>query len=930
MAGVNPRGRGHGKASVGEAIMITDRTFFSFLNCQRKAFLQSAGMTGEQPDTDRVQIDLDRLYRRQAIGVLLGAYRPADVVVDPTSWEAIPGVPRVIVNATVGDNDLQAQLHAAEQIESKRGRRAATYAPVLFVRTNHLTRADKLLLAFQALALASVQGAIPSVGKVVHGACLKVLKLKVESLVGEVQQILGAIRAAQASPVARQLTLNGHCSACEYRVRCRQTAEAVDDLSLLRGLPLKEVEKHRARGITTVTQLSYSYRPGRRGKRRSGKARRHDHALQALAIREKKVYVLDSPAVPRTGMALYLDVEGVPDRDFYYLIGLVAVVDGASKSYSFWADDRDQVRANWQSCARLIEGFGDYTLYHYGRFELRFLDRMKGLADAEWAAAVDRIRDRSYNVLAAIYSHVYCPTYTNGLKDIGALLGAKWSAAGASGLQSLAWRLAWEARREESLKQELLKYNLEDCLALRTVTEFLQSLDIGEQHRAEEGRPPVASPEDLYPERGFRFGKPEFFCPELAYTNKCAYSDYQREKVCLRTSGALRQSQRRKQRAKKKRLRANQEIECEPPTACPACGATQVHRFGSKPVRKLVLDLKFNSSGVKRCVTSYTSARYRCWHCRKTFLAGSYNAAERVGQNLASWAIYCHVALCLSHEDVTLSLNDVFGFSFGYPILYRIKRLAAERHRPAYDRLKQKLRQGNLIHGDETKVQVQRGNGYVWAFTNLEEVVYVYTPTREGTVLDDILEGFTGVLVTDFYAAYDAVQCTQQKCLVHLARDINDDLFHNPFDEELKQLAQALVAVLKPIIDAIDRYGLKRHYLHKHKADVVRFFRRVLGMAHESEAARKYQKTLLQYREKLFVFLDHDGVPWNNNNAENALKRFASRRKIIGAAFGERGLRDYLVFLSIYQTCRNKHLSFLRFLRSGSQDLDAFAEAAGR
>jgi predicted RecB family nuclease len=910
--------------------MITDRTFFSFLNCGRKAFLQAAGNLGEQPDIDRVQLDLDALYRRRAVGVLLGAYQPADVVVDPASWAAIRGVPRVIVNVTVGGDDLQAQLHAAEQIESKCGRRAAIYTPVLFVSTNHLSPSDKLLLAFQALTLASVQGAIPPVAKIIHGDCQKILKLKVEPLLGEVRQLLSAIQAAQASSVAPRVTLNGHCSACEFRVTCRQAAEAADDLSLLRGLPLKEVEKQRARGITTVTQFSYSYRPGRRGKRRSGKARRHDHALQALAIREKKVYVLDSPTVRHTGAALYLDVEGVPDRDFYYLIGLVAVVDGTSTSYSFWADDRDQQRANWQACARLIEGFGDYTLYHYGRYELRFLDRMRGLADAEGAAAVDRIRDRSCNVLTGIHSHVYFPTYTNGLKDIGALLGAKWSAASASGLQSLAWRLAWEARREESLKQELLRYNLEDCLALRQVTEFLLSLDVGQPARPAEGGPTVASADDLHAQRGFRFGKPEFFCPELAYINKCAYSDYQREKVYLRTSPALRQSLLRKRRTEKKRLRVNQHVECERPAACPACGATQVHRFGSMPVRKLVLDLKFTSSGVKRWVTSYRSARYRCWRCRKTFLAGSYNAADRVGQNLASWAVYSHVALRLSHEDVTLSLNDVFGFSFGYPILYRIKKLASERYRPAYERLKQKLRQGNLIHGDETKAQVQRGSGYVWAFTNLDEVVYVYTPTREGTVLGDMVDGFMGVLVSDFYSAYDAVRCPQQKCLVHLARDINDDLFHNPFDEELKQLAQALVAVLKPIIDTIDRYGLKRHYLHKHKADVERFFRCVSGLTRESEVARKYQKRFLKYRDKLFVFLDHDGVPWNNNNAENALKRFVSRRKIIGAAFGERGLREYLVFLSIYQTCRNKHLSFLGFLRSSSLDLDAFAEVAGQ
>src|ERR1700758_4752500 len=144
----------------------------------------------------------------------------------------------------------------------------------------------------------------------------------------------------------------------------------------------------------------------------------------------------------------------------------------------------------------------------------------------------------------------------------------------------------------------------------------------------------------------------------------------------------------------------------------------------------------------------------------------------------------------------------------------------AEHHRATYERLKEKLRKGPLIHGDETKVLVKGHAGYVWAFTNLEEVVYVYTHTWEGTILEEMLEGFKGVLVSDFYSAYDAPKCPQQKCLIHLMRDVNDDLFHSPFDEELKQLAQGLVAVLKPIIDTIDRYGLKRHHLHKHKEDV--------------------------------------------------------------------------------------------------------------
>ena len=90
--------------------------------------------------------------------------------------------------------------------------------------------------------------------------------------------------------------------------------------------------------------------------------KKHDHSLQALAIREKTVYVAKRPEVPDGKAMIYLDVEGLPDEDFYYLISLVAVRDGACTSYSFWADDAGQQLGIWEKCARAIEDFGDYTL----------------------------------------------------------------------------------------------------------------------------------------------------------------------------------------------------------------------------------------------------------------------------------------------------------------------------------------------------------------------------------------------------------------------------------------------------------------------------------------------------------------------------------------------------------------------------------------
>jgi hypothetical protein len=112
--------------------------------------------------------------------------------------------------------------------------------------------------------------------------------------------------------------------------------------------------------------------------------------------------------------------------------------------------------------------------------------------------------------------------------------------------------------------------------------------------------------------------------------------------------------------------------------------------------------------------------------------------------------------------------------------------------------------------------------------------------------------------------------------------------------------------------------------MNKHKNDVERFYSKLVAERFTTEIARYYQNRINKYRDKLFAFLDHDGVPWNNNIAENAIKLIASRRKIIGTAFTENGIKDYLVLLSIYQTLRYRQISFWDFLLSGKTNIEKY------
>jgi hypothetical protein len=218
----------------------------------------------------------------------------------------------------------------------------------------------------------------------------------------------------------------------------------------------------------------------------------------------------------------------------------------------------------------------------------------------------------------------------------------------------------------------------------------------------------------------------------------------------------------------------------------------------------------------------------------------------------------------------------------------------------------------------------------VWAFTNLEDVAYVYAPSREGGLVHSLLKDFKGVVVSDFYAAYDALDCPQQKCLIHLIRDLNDDLMKEPFNEEMKGLVGEFAVLLKAIISTVDRFGLKAHFLRVHKESVERFFKRLANREYQTETALKCKTRLEKNRGGLFTFLDFDGVPWNNNNAEHAIKAFALLRRDFSGVATEKGIRDYLILLSICETCKSIGVSFLDFLRSGEKDIDVFADSKCR
>jgi predicted RecB family nuclease len=181
------------------------------------------------------------------------------------------------------------------------------YQPIRFSRQVHPNSAMHLLLAFDARILGHLQDVCPDIGILVCGPTFRRIRVHLRTHLDSLAAVLLQIRTQIASDSEPTLVLNRHCDICEFNQLCRAKAVEADNLTLLSGMTLKEMVRHNSKGIFSVKQLSYTFRPRRPSKRQKQQFH-HNFALQALALREKKVHVLGEGSPPVAAKALWFHV----------------------------------------------------------------------------------------------------------------------------------------------------------------------------------------------------------------------------------------------------------------------------------------------------------------------------------------------------------------------------------------------------------------------------------------------------------------------------------------------------------------------------------------------------------------------------------------------------------------------------------------------
>ena len=816
---------------------------------------------------------------------------------------------QVVLDWPVHSGVYISTLDALQVVVSRASKRII---PVRFFPELTVTERARMLLCFDAIVIESSLGPRPREGIAILGweprsttiKFSEAMRQRTEKYISELLRTssVNSDNPGRTGIVGPQIRLNAHCSVCQYQGRCFDEAKAADDLTLLSAMSSKEQDRMRNRGIFTVNQYSYTFKMRRDKKALERGRERRQHALTALAMRDQKTYVLGEPQFALAEGDVFVDVEGDLSRGFYYLIGVLQSKADKLAYTSFWANDKEQEQEMFQKLVRHLVMNGCNRIIHYGAYESDFLRKMLAKHELPTKARISLEAIGTHNLLKTIYDHIYFPCRTNSLKVIGTMAGAFWRYPKASGARANFWRIQWEVTKQVELKSRLIDYNEDDCRALAQVAETVARLC----KKSDSTVQSFSAEEAL----AHRYSRP-YACSDFDLIANAAHWDRQHNLLYV---GRRRPNKEKKAQSKHSTL-PTKTLSPQPYNFCPKCGSKL---YKTQRYARIVLDLTFRRSSVSAYRCKYVRWRLKCRAC-KTALISRCDPwpTSKFGVGLVAFFVY----ELIEHVGLARSVARMMLNVFAIRITGRyIIRSAAEFYLAAYGQILSDLQSSHVIHSDETNVRTRDGAGYVWVLCNCDSVYFYYEPTREPTTAKNLLAEYRGVAITDFYCGYDSLNCRQQKCLIHLMRDFNDDLLKQPFNNELRVIADRFSHILKTAIEAIEKQGSNRKALASIIPVAEDFVRDVceLQTADQASPLLRYKERFSTYKDRLFEFLRHDSVSWNNNFAEHAIKEFARIRDQIDGMLTPTVLRDYLVLLSVTVTCKYRDIPVLKFLASGA------------
>lgn len=337
-------------------------------------------------------------------------------------------------------------------------------------------------------------------------------------------------------------------------------------------------------------------------------------------------------------------------------------------------------------------------------------------------------------------------------------------------------------------------------------------------------------------------------------------------------------------------------------------------------------------------VTAYVHHQAWCPQCRRAVYqaAAGELPGKQIGPLTRAVAMHLRYDLQIPYRKAQHILKDLFGMPFVPASAMAFDRQATKKGLPLYEEIRVKLQASPVVHADETSWREDGQSHFVWFGGHQHLAFFQITPDRSSESAVLLLgKEFSGTLVSDDYAAYNAVEARdQQTCWAHLARAAKDiqkqmELTRPPvkaprserFLKQVKGLGSRLCELgrqqregqLKPAAARALIPGLEKR------------LQRIAGKPGlDYPPAETLRKRLMEKdRDKLFTFLAQTGVEPTNNHAERSIRPHVIMRKICNGTRSPEGSQSHAVLPSLLQTARRQGkqgVSFLFTLLTGTAE----------
>ncbi|MDJ0898255.1 MAG: TM0106 family RecB-like putative nuclease [Xenococcus sp. MO_188.B8] len=356
--------------------MLTNSVIRDYFKCEYKAYAKQQDQVGTISEFETLENKISEVIKERYYSQLL---LDKKTVLNDFDLKKIilPFTEIYVVNPRLKTKDLDISFDAIKIINKSHENELShdcICCPIEILPRKKITANDKLVLAIKCLIFSQYCNLQIETGQIIHAYSMSRVNIKLISYLKNAQKHLKKILSLINNKVPPDLYWIEHCKVCEFQKFCKDKLLERDDISLLSSINKKDAIKWKNKGIFTILQLSYTFKPKKREKLDS-ECTKTDASLKALALRDQKVYVKELPNIKTYETEVYLDFEGIPDENFIYLIGALIITNNKENYIYSWIDSKDQQEDLFKWLFDILKIYEYLHIFHYGNYEIKALDK---------------------------------------------------------------------------------------------------------------------------------------------------------------------------------------------------------------------------------------------------------------------------------------------------------------------------------------------------------------------------------------------------------------------------------------------------------------------------------------------------------------------------------------------------------------------------